>query len=101
MAKAICCCRGTGLGTHGFVLYGDKAVEIDVAGVGSRDLSDIGICQCPEGIWVWEGEYEAHYLNPLDGGGIDGYYPTQGTFRLLTKEEWACVQMNENPFEER
>ena len=73
----------------------DFAIEHDA---GLRQLGDLGLDDAPDGISIWEGQYQwspGGFEHPEDGDR----WPS-GTFRAPTDDEWIAIRKDECPWEE-
>lgn len=93
---ALVACDGHG---HGCLIWwagGHLSLEVEEAGL--TDLADLGLDDCPVGVWVWEGIYV--YWPSVTCEGIDEGCDAEskGAFRAPTDEEWAAIRENRSPW---
>lgn len=95
-SKAVICSDGKGNGCILFHCGPHIDTELNVVG---RQLDEIGLDDCPEGIWVWEGIYQTIKHDYTDGME----YSTEpvGKFSHPTRIEWGCIQGNICPWDEK
>lgn len=87
-------------GHDGLLLYyvgGYLALEVEEYGF--TQLDDLGLDDCPPGIWVWEGTYvwSSGYNHSM---GIDegGDASPVGKFRPPTEDEWLAIHSGKCPW---
>ena len=88
--------NGNGHGTLVWWAGGHLALEINEYGF--SDLGDLGLDDCPIGIWVWEGKYIYHSGVNCEGIDVGGDAEPKGEFRKPTDEEWAAIREGRSPW---
>jgi len=82
----------------GIVLWGAGGDILEEIANVSAKLDDLGLDDCPEGIWIWEGKCVGQcYPSTPDHAEEWDSYP-KGIFREPTEEEWTAICYNECPW---
>ena len=94
---AVVASDGSGNGCLLFWAGGHLALEVEEYGF--TQLSDLGLDDCPAGIWIWEGKYvwSSGYNH---GMGIDegGDASPVGGFRAPSELEWKFIRAGKSPW---
>lgn len=97
-SKAVVASDGCGNGC--IIFRCGPHLDEEINAVGSR-LSDLGLDDCPEGIWVWEGIYRG-ITHPSTPNGPEEYdTEVDGKFLIPTAAEWSCIRTNVCPWDEK
>ena len=96
-SKAVIASDGRGSGC--IVSFAGPHLDEEINQIG-RQLSDLGLDDCPEGIWVWEGTYRTIRHESIDSG-TDYSTEANGKFREPKNSEWYKIRENKCPWDEK
>jgi hypothetical protein len=74
------------------------AIRYEIEENGLNELLDIGLTECPQGIWVWEGKAVFEYGDYFNPDESNIYL--DGKFRSPTPKEWEAIHTNTNPWDD-
>ena len=94
-SKAVIASDGHGSGC--VVSFAGPHLDSEIDAVG-RKLEDLGLDDCPEGIWVWEGTYRMIKHESIEYG-TDYSTEADGKFREPGSQEWSAIRHNMCPWD--
>ena len=93
---AVVACNGA---RQGAVLhYIGRGITMMIEGEGWCDLSDLGLDDCPKGVWVWDGRYVWSCSPATVSAPEEHSLEAVGVWRELTCLEWSDLREGSDPF---